>query len=195
MLTTAIGFITIMNEIKVGKLLMAKQENNTEEVKNIIKTAKDNGVEIVYIKEKDKIDLDNNTYLEILNIGKDTKNLNNNSIIVKLKYKTVSMLFTGDCEKEQEKEVLDKKINIRADILKVAHHGSSTSSSEEFLAKINPKIALIGVGKNNKFGHPNPDIIDKLKSNNIEIYRTDKMGEIIIEVKNNGKLNIETHIK
>ena len=82
-----------------------------------------------------------------------------------------------------------------ANILKVGHHGSATSSTQEFLSKINPQIALIGVGKNNKFGHPNDDVLERLKKCGTITYRTDQMGEIHITVNKNGKVNVKKHIE
>ena len=126
--------------------------------------AKEKNIKIVNVEEGQKVKLDNSTYLEILYIGQDTQNLNNNSIIAKLKYNDFTMLFTGDSEKEEEVEILNLNKNIKADVLKVGHHGSQTSSSQEFIEKINPKIALIGVGKKNNFGHPNVEVIKRLES-------------------------------
>ena len=117
--------------------------------------------------------------------------INNNSLVCKLKYKTFSILFTGDIEEIAEKAILEKYKNtneLKSTILKVPHHGSKTSSTEDFLNKIKPQIALIGVGQNNKFGHPSEVTIQKLEQINAKILRTDSMGEIVI--KTNGK-NIE----
>ena len=106
------------------------------------------------------------------------------------------MLFTGDIEEIAEKEILKEYKNnleiLNSNILKVAHHGSKTSSTKEFLDKVNPEIALIGVGKNNKFGHPNIEILEKLKNINTKIYRTDEMGEIMINVNKKTKVKIDT---
>ena len=108
------------------------------------------------------------------------------------------MLFTGDIESIAEKEILksyndyQNKHNINllnSTILKVAHHGSDTSSSNEFIEKVNPKIALIGVGKNNKFKHPSDITIKKLNARNTKIYRTDMNGEISIKVFYKSKMN------
>ena len=92
--------------------------------------------------------------------------LNNNSIVAKLNYKEFSMLLTGDIEEVAEKEILkeykDKNI-LASTIIKIPHHGSKTSSTQEFLEKIKPKIALIGVGKSNNFGHPNKEVIERLQ--------------------------------
>ncbi len=176
-------------------MLIAKQENDTKEYKTIINIAEKKGIEIVYVKKGDKIIIDKNVFIDILHIGKDNQNLNNNSIIAKLVYNSFSMLFTGDCEKNQESEIIKQNINIKANVLKVAHHGSNTSSLQEFIKMVKPQVALIGVGKNNSFGHPNQETIERLKNFNVQIYRTDQMGEILIDVSKDGKISIDTHIK
>ena len=79
-------------------------------------------------------------------------------------------------------------------VLKVAHHGSKTSSTEEFLENVNPKIALIGVGKNNNFGHPSGEVLYRLQEHNVQLYRTDLNGEIIINIKENGYFSVNTCI-
>ncbi len=101
-------------------------------------------------------------------------------------------MFTGDIE-ESEKELLN--YNLKSSVLKISHHGSKTSTSQEFLNKVNPKIALIGVGKDNKFGHPSQEILEKISKLNCKIYRTDEMGEITIKVNENGKIKIKKFIK
>ena len=124
--------------------------------------------------------------------------LNNNSIVAKINYKSFSMLFTGDIEAIAEEKILEEYKNtniLKATLLKVAHHGSKTSTTEEFLYETKPKISLIGVGKNNTFGHPNRSTIEKLEAINSRIYRTDEYGEIIIKINNRLKLNIKTNLK
>lgn len=79
--------------------------------------------------------------------------------------------------------------------MKIGHHGSKTSSSDELIKRIIPQIALIGVGNNNKFGHPNEEVIDRLKSINAKIYRTDLMGEITVEVNHECKIKVKTQIE
>ena len=100
------------------------------------------------------------------------------------------MLFTGDIEKIAESQLLDEELS--ADLLKVGHHGSKTSTTQEFLNKVNPQIALIGVGENNKFGHPNDDVIKRLQEKGVKIFRTDLNGEINININKNGKVNTKT---
>lgn len=92
--------------------------------------------------------------------------LNNNSLVMKLNYNSFSMIFTGDIEKIAEEEIVNKYINqekMNSKIIKIAHHGSKSSSIKEFLDLVKPQIALIGVGKNNNFGHPNEDVIKRLE--------------------------------
>ena len=97
-------------------------------------------------------------------------------------------MFMGDAGVEKERDILDKYNISDIDVLKVGHHGSKTSSSETFINEINPKYSVISVGKNNSYGHPNKEVLDTLEKS--KIYRTDKDGSIMIEIKNN-RLNIE----
>lgn len=124
--------------------------------------------------------------------------INNNSIVTKLVYKKFSIMFTGDIEEIAEKEIIDKYSKksdiLKSTILKVAHHGSKTSSSIDFLKIVNPKMALIGVGKNNNFGHPSDSTIKNLEGIKCKIFRTDIDGEITIE-SNGINYNVKKHIK
>ena len=128
---------------------------------------KKNGIKVIKVKAGDSLKIDKDSYLKILwpvDEQLSENPLNNNSIVCKLYYGKVSILFTGDIEEKAEKILKNMYGNgLRADILKVAHHGSKTSSTEELLECVRPKIALIGVGKNNKFGHPNEEVIERLE--------------------------------
>lgn len=116
--------------------------------------------------------------IETIYVGKDSKNLNDSSIILKLAYGNISFLFTGDTESDVEETLLNK--DIESDVLKVAHHGSNTSSSNAFLKKVNPKYAIISVGTGNSYGHPKSVILDRLEKLGTKIYRTDELGTIIV---------------
>lgn len=108
--------------------------------------------------------------------------LNNNSVVVRLDFKDFSCLFTGDIEKKREGQLLaESRSNLNVDILKVGHHGSSSSSSPLFIKSIGPKIAVICCGQGNKYGHPHQEPISLLQSLGIEIYRTDLSGTILIK--------------
>ena len=147
-----------MKELKVGQVIISKQGENSDnyaEFKRIVKgkNIEENlNIEILWPKEEQ--------------ISENI--LNNNSIVCKLNYQNFSCIFTGDIEEIAERKILEEYKNnlkiLNSTILKVGHHGSKTSSIEEFTEVINPKIALIGVGENNKFGHPNIEVIKRLEA-------------------------------
>ncbi len=129
-----------------------------------------------------------NATLKVIYTGTDTSDLNNTSIVLKLTYQDISILLTGDATSETEKKILNKDIN--STVLKVGHHGSKYSSTESFLKKVNPKYAIISVGKNNIYNHPATTTINKLEKLNTKIYRTDQDGTILLET-NGHNIDIE----
>jgi competence protein ComEC len=104
---------------------------------------------------------------------------NNYSVGIKLTYGNTSFVMCGDAEKEAEQMIVDSGANIKADVLKCGHHGSSTSTSEKFLDKVNPTYAVISCGKDNKYGHPHTETIEKLENRGISYFRTDEKGTIV----------------
>lgn len=187
------GLLYIMQEIKVNNIIIGKQYKSSENYEEFIKIVKEKKINVKIVEGGEKVSIEDNLYFDIIwpfsdNMISDNS-INNNSLVCKLNYKNYSMLFTGDIEAIAEKAILkkySKNLNIlKSDILKVAHHGSKTSSITEFIEKIKPKYAIIEVGEDNKFGHPSDSTIQNLEKANIRIYRTDKMGEI--EIKTNGK--------
>ena len=197
------GMLTVMEEIKVEKVVISRQGEDSENYQKFKDIVKEKKIKNVVADKGDKLKIEKNIYFDILwpNPSKFVSEnvLNNNSIVCKLQYKNFSMLFTGDIEKEAEKPILHeykKNLHIlNSTILKVAHHGSKTSTTEEFLKAVSPKFALIGVGKDNKFGHPNDEVIKRLENDGCKIYRTDKMGEISISVNYKGKIKVKKFIK
>lgn len=198
------GLMYILKNLKVKNIIIGKQYEEYENYKEFIKIAKDKKINIRVVEAGEKITIEKNLYIDILwPINREKmviqNAINNNSLVFKLRYINFSMLFTGDIEEIAEKEILDKyKENtefLKSTILKVAHHGSKTSSTKEFINIVKPKYAVIGVGKDNKFGHPSNVTIENLKTINTEIYRTDEMGEISINVNIKGNINIEEFIK
>ena len=190
-------FEQIVNKRKIPVIIVeSKAFDNSKKQNN-------NSIKNVDIICKEKIQIEKNIYFDFL--WPDNQNLlnenalNNNSIVTKLYYNNFSCLFTGDIEEIAEKQILQEyKDNLQAlssTVLKTAHHGSKTSSIQDFIEVVKPKISLIGVGENNKFGHPNDDVISRLENIGSKIYRTDKMGEISIMVNRKGKIKIKKHIK
>ena len=121
----------------------------------------------------------------------DDEDLNDTSIVLRLKYGTTSFLFTGDASSTIEKNILNKEI--QSDVLKLGHHGSRYSTSKEFLKKVSPTYAIISVGKNNSYNHPHSEVFKRLNEQNVKIYRTDEQGTIIAE--SNGTIINFTTIK
>ncbi len=139
----------------------------------------------IIIKDDDmSFDLGNDIKFEVIETGDDNGSNNNNSVVSRLVYGDVEFLFTGDMESEAEKEILDK--HIEADILKVGHHGSSSSSSREFLKLVKPEVAVISYAEDNKYGHPHLETLVALGSSNVKnIYDTANSGHIIISTDGN----------
>lgn len=194
------GLIYILNNIKVKNIIIGIQPEKSKQLEDLIKIGNDKRIKILILKSKDKLEIEKDIYLDVIwpneeNIIYDNV-LNNNSLVFKFCYKKLSILFTGDIEESAENEIVKLYSDtLKSTILKVAHHGSRTSTSNKFLESVSPEIALIGVGKDNMFNHPNKEIIEKLKKYNIEIFRTDLNGEINIIIRNNKKIRVKTKLK
>jgi len=127
----------------------------------------------------------NGITVKILAPIKKYDDLNNNSIVLKVTNGDIDFLFTGDIETEAEYDIIQSGENLSADVLKTAHHGSDSSSSEEFIKKVSPEYAVISVGKDNSYGHPRESTLDLFNRLNIKTYRTDQSGSITF--KTDGK--------
>ncbi len=120
--------------------------------------------------------------------GKEVKNTNNSSIALRLVFGENSFIFTGDLYKSIERQITDRGLYISSDVLKVGHHGSKTSTREEFLEKVNPKIAVISAGRDNRYNHPHPEVLEVLDKYGITVLRTDRDGDIKI-ISNGSEIN------
>ena len=196
-----LGLFAIIKNLNVKNIIISKQGENSNNLKILNQLVRDKNIRVIMVEKGDLIQIDKHSFFEILfpenELIKENV-LNNNSIVAKFKCDSFSMLFTGDIEEIAEKricEMYEDTNKLQATILKVAHHGSKSSSTEDFLELVNPKIALIGVGANNNFGHPSSKVLERLKQFTNLIYRTDEYGEISIVVKSKGKIRIERHIK
>ena len=180
----------LINNYKIYNFYAPKVLSTTTSFETMIEALVRKNLKINIIKANiDTIDLGQDTLVEVFSPNLDTyENLNNYSPIIKITYKNTSFLFTGDAEKLVENEVLNK--NIKSDVLKVGHHGSSTSSSLDFIKTVSPSISVISVGKYNSYNHPNTNTLETLK--NTIIYRTDLNNNIIIE---SDGINLKTSFK
>ena len=176
--------INIVENFKVDKVIFNCGEYNYLE-KELIRVLKKKRIK--YYTCINELKLDNNKLYFLQT--KDFNDENDNSNVIYMELNNYKFLFMGDASIDTEKEILKEYDLPQIDVLKVGHHGSKTSSSEEFINTINPKYSIISVGKDNKFGHPNKEVLDNLK--NSKIYRTDQDGSIVFKIKN-SKLMIET---
>lgn len=166
------GLLEVMNNLNVKNVIISKQSENSENYQRFKEIVKKKRIKVAIVGKGDRLKIDNNLYFDILwpdNSKVISENvLNNNSIVCKLYYKDFSILFTGDIEEIAEKQILGEYKNsihiLKSTILKVPHHGSKTSSIKEFLKAVRPKVVLIGVGENNKFRHPNDEVIKRLEN-------------------------------
>lgn len=173
------GILSILNDVDVKRIFIGRQVADSENFKKLMAIASKKQIPVFQLSKGDWVEISGIKY-DILSpdsyvIAENP--INNNALVFKMIYKNVSILFTGDIEKEAENALLDD--NISSDILKVPHHGSNTSSQKKFVDEVNPKISVIMVGKNN-YGQPDGEVVKYLKSKS-QLFRTDKDGAIIVE--------------
>ena len=176
--------INLVNNFKVGNIILNCGSLNELEQNLITILDKKH---IKYSKCINQLDI-SPIKLYFLNSG-EYDNENDNSNVIYAKLNDYKFMFMGDAGVEKEKDILNKYNISVIDVLKIGHHGSKTSSSKEFITKIKPKYSIISVGKNNRYGHPNKEVLENLKDS--KIYRTDQDGSIMFKIKNN-KLKIKT---
>jgi len=174
------GIPAVIENFQIDKFYMPKVTTTTKIFENVLRAAKSKGLLINVAKAGVVLNLGNEVKAEMLAPNSSHyDDLNNYSVVIKITYGNTAFLFTGDAEKESEQEMLDKGYNLKADVLKVGHHGSSSATTWAFLKAVNPKYAVISCGKGNDYGHPHKETMEKLKSLGIIVYRTDECGTIV----------------
>ena len=178
----------INSDIQIEKVLMPKMQTNTKTFEDVLDAIQNKGLKITAPKKGDTYTLGDASLEVMTDSIENKKNLNLSSITLLMKYGNNSFLFMGDAEKENEQTRQWPNV----DVLKVGHHGSKTSSSQEFLNQTKPKISIIMAGVGNNYGLPKQEILDRLNNIGSKIYRTDESGTIII--KSDGcNLSIESN--
>lgn len=185
------GLVKVLKRYPVEKILYTGVVQSSPAYLAWLAEIKNRNIPLTIIDRPQEINLGQDLKIKILwpresFLNKEAENLNNSSIVMKLIYKNNSFLLVGDAEQEVEQALLDSGVDVKADVLKTGHHGSDTSSTEEFLAAVKPQYAIISVGKNNDFGHPSLRVIKRLERLGINIYRTDEQGWI--KIKSDGKM-------
>jgi len=170
---------TIINSYPVGKVFFPKQTSTTNTFKDFVTAVKNKGLQLTAPTVGDTFNLGEATVTILAPNGTGYEDANDYSIVVKVTYGNTSFLLTGDAEAVSESQMVSNGLDLSATVLKVGHHGSRTSTGDNFLNKVNPKFAVISVGKGNSYGHPTQEVMDRLQTRSIPVYRTDENGTVV----------------
>lgn len=181
------GLDVVINNFDFDKIYYPKQVKTTKTFTDFAKAIKNKNKQIDTPIIGDNIFLGEDVKITILSPEqKEYEDSNNYSIVLRLEYHNNSFLFMGDAELDIENYLLKNNSNIKCDLIKVGHHGSNSSTSNNFIKKVNPKYAVISVGKDNEYNHPAKKVLDRLERYNIKIIRTDISGNIIVNSDGNN---------
>ena len=169
----------IINSFQVGKVYFPKQIATTNTFKDFVTAVKSKELKLTVPAVGSSFKLGEATVTILAPNGTGYEDANDYSIVVKVTFGNTSFLLTGDAESVSERQMLSKELDLSATVLKVGHHGSRSSTSENFLNKVNPKYAVVSVGKDNSYGHPTQEVMDRLKAKSIPVYRTDESGTVV----------------
>lgn len=179
------GLDDVIKKLDIGTIYMPKVQTNTKTFEDVLDAVEQKNLKITTPNVDDSFSV-GQANCTIIAVDNNAKELNLSSIVIKMEFDNLSYLFMGDAEVEVEEKLIanNSSDTLKANILKVGHHGSDTSSSENFLKAVAPEIAIISVGENNSYGHPNTEILERLNQIGSKTYRTDEEGNILIEQRN-----------
>lgn len=187
----------IIDKYEVANIIMPKLSDinmvTTTGYENLLKSIANRNVNAIPATVGESFKLGDAT-VQIFSPSQQDEDLNNMSVVLKVVYDETSFIFQGDAEKPIEKQLLNSDFDLSADIIKLGHHGSNTSSTDKYLKAVNPKYAIISCGADNSYGHPHDEVIERLMKNNISFYVTAQAGDIT--VTSDGKnINVQTQNK
>ena len=187
------GLDYIIQNFRIEQIFMPNVSHTTQTFRDVLEAVKNKNKKITSAEAGLNILNEYNLNISLLNPLYSTyDNLNSYSLVTKIEYKNTSFIFTGDIEKKAEYDLINSNTALKADLLQIPHHGSSSSASNLFLRTVNPKYGVISVGSDNPFGHPSSRIIKRLSYHGIDIYRTDKQGTITA-TSNGEEISFNTH--
>jgi len=173
------GMSGVLKAFSVGKIIMPKVTSTTKTFRDLLLTIKGKGMKVTTPIVGNSFKLGEAVCTIMAPSGNSYEDINNYSVVIRMVYGSNAFMFEGDAEGVSEKEMLSKGLNVKADVLKLGHHGSNSSSTEAFLDAVKPKYGIISCGKNNDYGHPHKETLDKLNARKIKYYRTDINGTIV----------------
>lgn len=186
------GIYSVIEKLNVKKVVVGASTSNNEYMNKLEKLCNYKNVKIIKVQTGDSIKIDGINF-EILHprLNEKESNENNLSLLMRVTINDIKILFTGDMEKDIEEQI---NFDVSADILKVSHHGSKTSTTAKFLESVGPRISIVSVSENNLYGHPDSEVINRLKMCS-KVFITKDSGEINFFIYKNGKIKVKTHIR
>lgn len=185
------GMDKVIDQVDVGAIYMPKYTATTRTYESLLKSIKNKNLKVITAKAGVTIDWDDQVQVDIIAPVKAYEDANNNSAVLRIAYGQHSFLLTGDAEGASEKDMLASGAELSATVLGVGHHGSYSSTSNAFLKKIAPEIAVIQSGKDNSYGHPHKVVTDRLKKGKVTILRNDLQGTVTF-ISNGKELQTQT---
>lgn len=187
------GMSTVVESFEIGEIYMPKAASTSKTYENLLTVISDKGYEIHTARADKTICSNGELQIDILApVSESYEETNNYSAVIKITYGSNSFLFTGDAEKLSEEEMLDYCYDrLSSDVLKAGHHGSSSSTSEDFLQAVQPQYAVISCGADNSYGHPHKETIRRLHDMGVTYYRTDINGTVTISCNGDGAYDTE----
>lgn len=177
------GALEVLKRYDIGMVIESGVNHSIPEYDEWHKLLREKGIKVIIAKTGQRIRLAPAAYLDILMpfksfVGVSPKNVHDAMIVSRLYYGSTTALLMGDAEKPLEYQLIFSGTNLKSDILKIGHHGSKTSTSDDFLKAVSPQYAVISVGRKNRYGHPYQEVLDRLKSFGITLFRTDQDGDV-----------------
>ena len=181
------GLLSVVRDFRVGMVLDSGIPHGSETYQRLLSLVKAKGIPYRRAVRGQVIDFGDGVRAEVLHppsvrLAGTGDNANNNSIVLRFTCQGSALLLTGDAGMEAESDILASGVQLRSDVLKVAHHGSRGATSDRWLDAVQPRLAAISVGKSNPFGHPSREVLDRLSAHGTEVYRTDRDGAVILEI-------------
>jgi competence protein ComEC len=185
------GLVNVVKDIKIDNFIMPDASTNTDTYYQLLKNLKSKNVKTIKAKTRSTYTLGGASFMIIAPNGTGYEDLNDYSVVIKLIYHKRTFLFTGDASKVSEAEMLKKGYDLKCDVLKVGHHGSTTASTAAFLKAVSPQLAVISAGKGNTYGLPAQSTVKRIKNLGIKLLRTDDSGTVVI-TSDGTTLNYQT---
>lgn len=173
------GADKVIKTFSIGKVYMPKKTATTQTFKSVVAAMNSKSLKATEPQLGDTFKLGEASCTILGPVNPQENDINSYSIVLKVTFGDTKFLFTGDAQTSNEETMIKKGYDLSADVLKVGHHGSRTSTCKDFLNKVNPKYAVISVGKGNDYGHPHKEAMNRLKAAGVKVYRTDESGTIV----------------